>query len=189
MAKMRWTVDQVADLPRSEMEDYEIINGELYVSTKPHWNHQQTCTNLVILLGSWNNQTNLGRINFEFGILFDPENGVGPDLGWISHARFATAIGDDGKLHEAPELIVEILSPGTANIARDRIDKLNLYSERGVSEYWIVDWRLRQIEIYRRANANSPLTLVDTLDQPDTLTSPILPGFSCQVNEAFRNIT
>jgi Uma2 family endonuclease len=82
-------------------------------------------------------------------------------------------------LHAAPELVVEILSPGATNERRDREAKLKLYSRRGVLEYWIVDWRAQQVEVYRREEL--ALRLGATLYPADVLQSPLLPGFACQV--------
>jgi Uma2 family endonuclease len=72
---------------------------------------------------------------------------------------------------------VEVLSPGARNERRDRDLKLKLYSRQGVQEYWIADWLLRTIQVYRRQEAE--LRLVATLRGDDVLTSPLLPGFSC----------
>lgn len=83
----------------------------------------------------------------------------------------------------APELIVEVLSPGATNERRDREAKLKLYSLKGVQEYWIADWRLQQIEIYRRDAAQ--LRQIATLLPNDEITSPLLPGFSTQVQRFF----
>src|SRR5579863_2796350 len=88
--------------------------------------------------------------HFTPGILFANDDDVVPDMGWISHERMATAFEPDGKLHYSPELVVEVLSPGDINERRDRETKLKLYSRRGALEYWIINWRTRQIEIYRR---------------------------------------
>ncbi len=63
---------------------------------------------------------------------------------------------------------------------RDREFKLWLYSRRGVLEYWIIIWMERRVEIYRRDDAH--LKLYGTLYQNDTLQSPHLPGFSCQLD-------
>ncbi|MBI2218960.1 MAG: Uma2 family endonuclease, partial [Candidatus Rokubacteria bacterium] len=54
------------------------------------------------------------------------------DVVWVSTQRLATVLWPDGKLHAAPDLIVEVLSPGAANERRDREVKLTLYSRRGV---------------------------------------------------------
>src|SRR5260370_14600765 len=100
--------------------------------------------------------------------------------------RLPLALREDGKLHSAPELVIEMLSPGSANQRRDREAKLKLYSRRGVVEYWIVDWLLRQIEVYQRENA--ALHLAVTLRTGDTLESALLPGFICSVAELFEQI-
>ncbi|MEL6903635.1 MAG: Uma2 family endonuclease, partial [Cyanobacteria bacterium J06606_4] len=67
---------------------------------------------------------------------------------------------------------------------RDRELKLKLYSIHGVQEYWIVNWRLKNIEVYRRQAAQ--LKKVATLLQEDVLTSPILPGFECAIASIFQ---
>ncbi len=69
------------------------------------------------------------------------------------------------------------------NERRDREAKLKLYSRRGVLEYWIVNWQERYIEIYQREDA--VLKLNRTLYENDTLQSPLLPGFTCQVSQLF----
>ena len=88
-----------------------------------------------------------------------------------------------GHLVGAPELVVEVLSPGQKNERRDRESKLKLYSVQGVLEYWIVNRFDRTVAIYRRENAI--LELAATLYEGDELTSPILPGFRCVVGQLF----
>jgi Uma2 family endonuclease len=80
-------------------------------------------------------------------------------------------------------LVIEVLSPGKANEFRDRQAKLKLYSRGGEQEHWIVDAMQRQIEVYRRKRTR--LVLDATLYAEDTLTSPLLPGFSLQVTRLF----
>ena len=79
-----------------------------------------------------------------------------------------------------------MLSPGRENERRDREAKRKLYSRRGVQEYWIIDWRARQIEVYRRDNAQ--LSLVATMIESDSISSPLVPGFSCPVRDLFNDI-
>jgi len=83
-------------------------------------------------------------------------------------------------------LVVEVLSPGSVNERRDREVKLKLYSRRGVSEYWIVDWQQRKVEVYQRQQM--ALHLLATLYATDTLTSPLLPGFACPVVTLFDTL-
>lgn len=82
--------------------------------------------------------------------------------------------------------MVEILSPGLENARRDREVKLKPYSRYGVEEYWVIDWQERRIEVYQRKNAL--LALEKTLNEADTLQSPLLPGFSCEVGQLFASL-
>ena len=107
-----------------------------------------------------------------------------PDVVWVSQERLDNGIDDAGHLVVAPELIVEVLSPGDLNEQRDKEIKPKLYSRYGVQEYWIVNWQLKTLEIYRRAAVQ--LQLVSTLLVGDTLTSPLLPDFSIPMAEIFR---
>ena len=79
-----------------------------------------------------------------------------------------------------------MLSPGSANERRDREAKLQLYARRGVSEYWIVNWMLRCIDVYRRDQAQ--LHYIATLGENDSLESPLLPAFSCSIASLFERI-
>ena len=88
-------------------------------------------------------------------------------------------LGQTARLHAAPELVVKVLSPDGINERRDREAKLKLYLRRGVHEYWIIDWRLRQVEVYRRHDLD--LRLIGTLYESDSLETPLLPGFACRV--------
>ncbi len=182
---LRWTSADLDTLP-DDGKRYEIIEGELYMSKQPHWHHQETCSQITTLLRLWNKQTGLGQALIAPGVIFADDDDVAPDVVWISQARRDAALEADGKLHAAPELAIEVLSWGSANEKRDRETKLKLYSRRGVQEYWIVDWSVRQVEVYRRED--QALRLVATLYPVDTLTTPLLPGFACVVAELFEGI-
>ena len=184
-ATLRWTSRDLEALP-DDGKRYEIIDGELYMSRQPHWYHQTLCGQLYALLQAWSKQTGAGRANLAPGVLFADDEDVAPDVVWLSSGRLAAALRPDGKLHAAPELVIEVLSPGGLNERRDREAKLKLYSRRGVSEYWIVDWRTRSLEIYRRGAA--ALELHATLYEPDTLSTPLLPGFTCPLATLFEDI-
>jgi Uma2 family endonuclease len=93
----------------------------------------------------------------------------------------AGGIDADGHLCVAPELIVEVLSPGSANERRDRELKLKLYSREGVDEYLLVDRFTRTVTVYRRAG--DALELVERLENSNSLSSPLLPGFRCRASD------
>lgn len=187
IATQPWTVDDLAQFPDDDGNRYEIINGELHITEQPHYHHQSTCNRVALVLTSWSDQTQASRVFPAPGVIFAVDNAVAPDVVWMSRERFAQASGPDGKLHAAPELVVEVLSFGGRNEARDRELKLDLYSRWGVREYWILDWRTRQMEVYRRQD--NGLRLAATLYAEDTLTSPLMPGFTCLVSDFFRDLT
>ncbi len=153
------------------------------MSTQPHWFHQKTSGRIFAALDQWSAETSHGDTVEAPGVMFDDENAVAPDVVWVSRERLASVLGEDGKLHDAPDLAVEVISPGATNIRRDREAKLRLYSVRGVREYWIADWQTKSVQVYRREKA--ALKLVATLHVEDELTSPLLPGFTASVARLF----
>ncbi|MBW4494791.1 MAG: Uma2 family endonuclease [Oscillatoria princeps RMCB-10] len=181
--RVRWTVADIDLLPASEGTRYEIIDGELYMTRAPHWRHQRTCGKIFRALDDWSESSGLGQASITAGVLFSESDNVIPDVVWASNERLAALLDEAGHLTGAPELVVEVLSPGKENEGRDREAKLKLYSSRGVQEYWIADWRLRQVQIYRRENAK--LVLIATLLNGDEISSPLLSGFSCPVARFF----
>ena len=178
----RWTTSDLELLPDNG-DRYEIIDGELFVSKAPHWDHQEICGRVFAVLDTWSLSTGRGRAAIAPGLIFTETDNVIPDVVWASHEQLAILLDEAGHLTAAPELIVEVLSPGAKNQRRDRDLKLRLYSARGVREYWIVDRQTQQIEVYRRERA--ALSLVATLFSDDELSTPLLPGFSCPVSQLF----
>lgn len=182
---LRWTSRDLEHLP-DDGKRYEIVDGELYVSKAPTLEHQYTAGEAFAHLREWSRRTGSGAAYFGPGVIFADDDDVIPDVVWISKERLPTVVGEDGKLHAAPDLVVEVLSPGWSNEQRDRDVKLKLYSRRGVQEYWILDWQRRQVEVYRREA--SVLRLVATLHAPDTLELPLLPGFRLTVDDLFPDL-
>jgi Uma2 family endonuclease len=181
---LHWTIRDLDALPDDGgWKRYEIIAGALYVTRAPHIRHQGAGGNLHFELENWSRQTQLGKPFQTPGVVFTPTDAVIPDVVWISQARLTNGVDEAGHLTIAPELIIEVLSPGALNEQRDREVKLKLYSLYGVQEYWIVNWQLKTLEIYRRTEAE--LQLVATLLEGDTLTSPLLPEFSVAVTRIF----
>lgn len=173
----RFTSKDLEMMPQIEGVRYEIIDGELFVSNAPHWHHQYAADGIAFALHDWDRSSRAGIPVTAPGLVFAVDQDVIPDLVWISHARLAGGQDAAGHFTVAPELVVEVLSAGSANERRDREIKLSLYSRRGVDEYWIVDWRARTVEVYRRSE--SALQRVGTLTTDDTLTTTLLPGFTC----------
>jgi len=163
---------------------YELIEGELFVSTAPRFIHQLLITRLTGNLSEYLKQNPLGEVLAAPGVIFDKNNAVIPDAIFISYQRIKQFLIND-KIKGAPELVIEVLSPGRSNIERDRKTKLNLYSRYPVEEYWIVNPMRKQIEVFRlTAHGLRP---AEIFNEQDVLISPLFPDFSLSLTELFRN--
>ena len=176
------TVDDLDATP-DDGNRYEVIEGELFVSCAPGLPHQLIAGNLQYELRKYLESNPIGRVVATPGLILSTHSGVIPDLVLYSHTRGDEIIWNQ-RLNAAPELVIEILSPGRENITRDRVAKLKLYGKHLVKEYWMVDPENRLVEVYRLVNQN--LALVSTLGGTDEITSPILPGFSCPLAKIFE---
>lgn len=134
--QIRWTVDDLELLPDNGTR-YEIIDGELFMTRAPRWSHQKVANNICAVLNSWSEKTGLGEATTAPGIIFSEVDNVIPDVVWASYERLEALLDEAEHLTGAPELVVEVLSPGEKNERRDRQVKLKLYASQGVQEYWI----------------------------------------------------
>lgn len=57
-----------------------------------------------------------------------------------------TKVRKDNVFLDIPRFVMEVLSPSTEKF--DRGEKMELYRQQEVDEYWIVDWENRKVEIY-----------------------------------------
>src|SRR3989442_3545092 len=111
--RMRFTV---ADLERMRVQPiddtrYEIIDGELHVSTQPHWRHQRLADQIRLALHRWDPDERRGVVIWAPGVIFAEDEAVAPDLVSVARERFPQVIEDDGKLHAAPDPGVQVPSP------------------------------------------------------------------------------
>lgn len=133
--------DEYLQLPMTA-QPMALIDGEVIMSPSPVPAHQRTSTKFVILLHEIIPHGEVFHAPMD--VYFDDTNVTQPDVLWIA---------DDGKcivgekyLRGAPDLIIEILSPGTAR--DDKIKKFKLYERFGVREYWIADPIEQYVEVY-----------------------------------------
>jgi Uma2 family endonuclease len=182
LERICWTADDLELLPDNGTR-YEIIDGELLMTLTPRWSHQKVANNICAALNRWSEDTGLGEATTAPGIIFSEVDNVIPDVVWANYQRLEVLLDDAEHLTGAPELVVEVLSPGEKNERRDRQVKLKLHASQGVQEYWIADRRLQQVQIYCRQQA--VLKLARTALAEDAITSPLLPGFTCSVAQCF----
>ncbi|MGH9943567.1 MAG: Uma2 family endonuclease [Pyrinomonadaceae bacterium] len=175
------TISDLDALP-NDGNRYELFDGEIIVSCAPGLPHQRILTNIIFLFSTHLARHNIGEVIATPGVIFDDFNGVIPDVIYISHER-AREVATGDRLTGAPELMIEIVSPGKENSRRDRLLKRRSYGRHGVEEYWIIDPEKRTVEIYRRDGRT--LRLVATLADDEEVTPPLLPGFRCRARQVF----
>ena len=151
------TVDDLDAMPE-DGNRYEVIEGELFVSRAPGVPHQRVSTNAVAIFWNYLAENPIGEVIATPGLIFGKFSGVIPDIVFYTHERAKEIISGE-RLVAAPELVIEILSRGSENVARDRIVKRQLYAKYGVAEYWIVDAENRAIEVYRLQNGTLELAV------------------------------
>ena len=161
---------------------YELFEGEIFVSRAPSLSHQRVLGNIYTVVRSYLDQNAIGEILLTPGVTFNDFNGAIPDAVFISHQRRREIISGE-RVTGAPELVIEVLSPGTENERRDRVMKRQVYGKHGVKEYWIADPQNRSLEVYRLKRHT--LTLVKTFMDADEITTSVLPGFRCRANQIF----
>ena len=172
-------------MPYRDGNRYEIIEGELFVSCSPGLTHERVLIKLILLIGNFLEKNPVGEAVANVGVILSNVSGVIPDLLVFLNEQRDTIISND-RLSGPPALVIEVLSPGPANIRRDRVNKLELYAKHGVPEYWIVDPQNMTLERY--VHEGSSFVLLETLENEDTLSTTTLPGFSCKVREIFKRI-
>ncbi len=176
-AKVRFLASDIWDAPDNGKR-YEVIEGEWFMAPAPSWWHQNAVSALIVIIGSWVRPRNLGRVvPAPTGVVLDDENGVEPDLVYISRDRMHI-ISERG-VEGAPDMVTEVLSPGTA--ARDRGLKMRRYAAAGVAHYWIVDPANRTLEAYRLGATGYEQ---EGVYGPGSIFSPTLfPGLEIPIDE------
>ncbi|HET7093868.1 MAG TPA: Uma2 family endonuclease [Thermomicrobiales bacterium] len=131
------TYDALASIvTERESDQLELIDGVAYVTPAPTTSHQSTSQNLNYLLETHVRPNNLGRVfAAPVDVRLSAHDVVQPDLIVITRERLQ--IIEERLVEGPPDLVVEILSPGTRD--RDLGVKRDLYARSGAREYWVID--------------------------------------------------
>src|SRR6266699_4185771 len=133
--KIRFKASDIWDAPDDNLR-YEVIDGELFMTPAPSWQHQYGLGRLHVVLDNWVYPRGLGTVvEAPIGVVLDEEDGVQPDLVYVSRER-SSVIGERG-VEGPPDLVAEVLSPSTE--ARDRGVKMRRYAVADVPHYWLLD--------------------------------------------------
>jgi Uma2 family endonuclease len=153
----------------------EWVEGEIihYMPTTPA--HQNVVIFLIKLLSGFIERLNLGRVlaaPVEVKLWPDGPSRE-PDVLFIGHPRLAQLT--DKRFEGGPDLVVEVVSPGSVTI--DRVDKFREYEQAGVGEYWIIDPRPHQQQadfyVLDAEGRYNPAPL----DEEGVFSSTVVPGF------------
>lgn len=123
----------------------ELIYGFVREPPAPTYGHQAVVTHLGALLDRHVRRYRVGRVVVApVDVVLDPQRALvlQPDVVFVSTER-AGIVTD--RVFGAPDLVVEVLSMGTAD--RDRTVKLEWYRRYGVRECWLVDPIERAVEV------------------------------------------
>jgi Uma2 family endonuclease len=124
-----------------EGEPVELLRGRFVVSPAPDLTHQTIVGNVYVLLFNIARTSGGRAFVAPTDVELDDHSIPQPDVVYIRKERRSIL---KNRVIGAPDLVVEVLSPH--NSRRDRVDKLSLYAEYGVAEYWIVDPAERQFD-------------------------------------------
>jgi len=138
-----WTYTDYAALP-DDGRRYEIVNGVLLMAPSPSGSHQDTVGEIFSYLRTHVKLAGLGLVRLApFDVELSPQDVFQPDILVVLNAHLDKVL--EKKVVGAPDLVVEVASPGTA--AFDRLTKYDVYARAGVPEYWIVNPERRTVEV------------------------------------------
>src|SRR5579862_3557870 len=180
---VKFTYEDFLNFP-PDGKRHEIIDGEHYVTPSPNTKHQRISTRLTVEIGSYLGQNPAGEIFVApFDVVFSDFDVVEPDLLYISLER--AGVLTEKHVRGAPDLVVEILSPGTRKT--DEVTKRRLYERFKVNEYWVVDPELDAVKVYRLVDAAFVRVAELTAEASPSLTTPLLPGFALPLADLFAS--
>ena len=163
-------------------ERYELLDGNLMMVPAPNMKHQWVLGRLHSELDRFTREHGLGKVYVApCDVVLSDTDVVQPDLLFISRAREHTIT--DENVRGAPDLVIEILSPSTAD--RDLGCKHELYGRHGVLEYWIVDPLAETVAVHRQGGGR--LEVAETFGRGDTLRTALLDGLQLELDDVFAS--
>ena len=170
-----------ADYARTpDDERYELLDGLLIKIPTPLVYHQRVLGNLLYRVAPFVSERRLGHVySRPTDVVLSDTTVVEPDILFVSSQRSHIITREN--IQGAPDLVVEILDPPTAE--RDRTIKLDLYAQHGVKEYWIVDPDTRTAMMLLRGE--SRFEVGGIYGEGQSLCSPTLAGFGVDLDAIF----
>lgn len=174
------TADELLMMPKDGFH-YELVRGELKRMSPTGEEHGGVTMELAAPLHAYVKLNKLGRVyaaETGFKLESDPDTVRAPDIAFVRAERIQATGRVQGYGEGAPDLAVEVLSPG--NTKREIAEKVEEYFAAGAHLVWIVNPKSKTVTVYRSLTEIATLTEKDTLDGGE-----VVPGFQIPVAEIF----
>ncbi len=179
-----------ADYLKWQIEGYvELIHGKIFKMAAPSSGHQKISMNFSIVIGQFIKNTQCQVFAAPFDVRL-------PHFSQKKNKEIITVVQPDicvicdkAKIDErgclgAPDLIIEILSPG--NTKKEMKDKFDVYEEAGVKEYWLVDPFEKTVLRFVLNNENKYIGFRPLIEE-DIITTPIIAALEIKLEEIFKD--
>jgi Uma2 family endonuclease len=171
------TVEDLYQAPRDGRK-YELIEGEVKV-TPAGIQHEFVGGNLFFLIRKYLHENPIGQAyGSSAGFVLPSGDLLSPDVSFVRAERLPGGKAPEGFAMFAPDLAVEIVSPGDQIM--DIEHKVQLYLSNGTQLVWVLNPRLKRTTVYRPDGAARVLQARDALDGEG-----VLPGFRCLLGEVY----
>jgi Uma2 family endonuclease len=178
-----WTEAELQSMP-DDGYSHEIVNGQLVMSPKNNFQHEQICERLNFALESFNRLHKLGAVfGSSMGFWMANRNCRAPDVSFVPKERLLR-VGFKPSTKSffpgAPDLAVEVLSPGNTRIELD--ERLADFFSSGARLVWIVHPDEQYVEVCRSLCDRRIVGPAGPLEGED-----LLPGFRLAIAELFKD--
>lgn len=176
----RSTASELFEMPDDGFR-YELVKGELRRMSPSGSEHGAIVVNITLLLGRYVKANRLGvcfGAETGFKIASDPDTVRAPDVAFVRRERVPER-GIPKKFWQgAPDLAVEVLSPGDTYSEVE--EKVGSWLDAGAWAVWVIDPRRRRMSVYRQMTDATLMSVSDELDGGE-----VVPGLHCKVAEIF----
>lgn len=180
VVRQQVTADELLHMPDDDFR-YELVRGELRRMNPAGNVHGRVVMSFAWRLARHVEENRLGTVyaaETGFRLSSDPDTVRAPDVAFVSRDR-VEAIGDiEGFWPEAPDLAVEVISPGDSYA--DVEEKVFDWLDAGTKMVVVINPRQRSATVYKSPTDIAALAEADVLDGGD-----VVPGFELAVREIF----
>lgn len=177
--RLKFTVNDYMSAPSDKR--YQLLDGEMIVAPSPSNRHQEILGSLHLALAAFVQSRGIGRVRFApLDVILSNHDVVQPDLLFVSTDR--ASIVTEANLVGAPDLVVEVLSPGTQ--VHDRGYKQSLYARHGVREYWLINPDAETLDVL--TPDGDAFVVYESFGNSGVLNTPVMDGLSLDLERLFR---